>query len=270
MELLHKNISELNYKTIKSEVDNIDIRHMLNNESLDALINLLALDSRKNVKALSEKIEREKEKMKNEIDRVKEMYSFDRSFGDYRCIAGVDEVGRGPLAGPIVSCAVILDLDTIDDDIILWLNDSKKISEKKRVELAEIIKVKAHAYNIAECSNEEIDKEGIAYCNNKVFLDACNGLEVNPDLVLSDGYLIKNIEITNHSVIKGDTKSACIAAASIIAKVYRDNLMKEFGKEYPYYGFEDNVGYGTAKHIEGINKVGPSKIHRKTFLKNIL
>ena len=134
-----------------------------------------------------------------EISRVKEMYAFDKSFGNYQYIAGVDEVGRGPLAGPIVSCAVILDLNVIDDELILWLNDSKKISEKKREELAQIIKEKALAYHIAQASNEEIDSKGIAYCNNNVFLEACYGLKIKPDLVLSDGYLVKNITIENKS-----------------------------------------------------------------------
>ena len=198
------------------------------------------------------------------------MYSFDKDFGDYRYVAGVDEVGRGPLAGPIVACAVILDLNVIDDELILWLNDSKKLSEKKREELAKEIKEKALAYYISEKSNKEIDSEGIAYCNNSIFLEACTSMKIKPDLVLSDGYLVKGINIENKSVIKGDSKSASIAAASILAKVYRDNLMKEYSKEYPYYYFEENAGYGTSKHIEGLKEHGPSNIHRMSFLKNIL
>ncbi|SLK17309.1 Putative Ribonuclease HII [Clostridium chauvoei JF4335] len=198
------------------------------------------------------------------------MYSFDRSFGEYKYVAGVDEVGRGPLAGPIVAAAVILDLNALDEDIILELNDSKKISKKKREELSEVIKKKALAYSIKEASNKEIDDKGIAYCNNKVFLDACTSMYIKPDLVLSDGYLVKNIQIDNKSVIKGDTKSACIAAASIIAKVYRDNLMKEYSFKYPNYGFEENSGYGTEKHVEYLKKVGSCDIHRLSFLKNIL
>ena len=198
------------------------------------------------------------------------MYEFDKSFGDYNFVAGVDEVGRGPLAGPIVSCAVILDNKDLDNNIILGLNDSKKIPQKKREELAKIIKEKALAYYIAISSNEEIDNKGIAYSNNKVFLEACTSLKVKPDLVLSDGYLVKNLNIDNKHVIKGDTKSAAIAAASIVAKVYRDNLMNEYSNEYPGYYFEENSGYGTTKHIEGIKKLGPCKIHRMSFLKNIL
>lgn len=270
MELLNKDIDALSYKEIKSYVDNINIIEEKNNADLVYLIDKLALDKRKNVKALSDRITKEREKLKKECERVNRMYNFDKGFGNYTYVAGVDEVGRGPLAGPIVACAVILDLNVIEDELILWLNDSKKISEKKREKLAEEIKNKAIAYYISEKSNIEIDEKGIAYCNNDIFLEACTSMSIKPDLVLSDGYLIKGINIENKSVIKGDAKSASIAAASILAKVYRDNLMKEYSKEYPYYSFEENVGYGTTKHIEGIKEFGPCNIHRMSFLKNIL
>ncbi|MDO5518364.1 MAG: ribonuclease HII, partial [Clostridium sp.] len=164
----------------------------------------------------------------------------------------------------------MLDLDVCDDELILYLNDSKKVKEAKREELAEIIKEKALCYHIAVSSNEEIDEKGIGFSNNKVFLDSCNSLEIKPDLVLSDGYLVKNIQLENKSVIKGDTKSACIAAASIVAKVYRDNIMHEYAKKYPHYDFEHNVGYGTSKHIEGLKKYGKCEIHRESFLSNLL
>ena len=141
---------------------------------------------------------------------------------------------------------------------------------KKREELAQIIKEKALAYHIAQASNEEIDSKGIAYCNNNVFLEACYGLKIKPDLVLSDGYLVKNITIENKYVIKGDAKSATIAAASILAKVYRDNLMKEYSKKYPEYYFDENAGYGTVKHVEALKTIGPCEIHRKSFLTKIL
>lgn len=165
------------------------------------------------------------------------MYDFDKSFGNYNVIAGVDEVGRGPLAGPIVSCAVILDLNVLDDALILELNDSKKLSEKKREELSIVIKEKALAYKVAYRTSKEIDDKGIGVCNNEIFLEACNSLKIKPELVLSDGYAVKGLEIDNKAVIKGDTKSASIAAASIVAKVYRDNLMKEYAEKYPCYGF---------------------------------
>ena len=270
MELLNKDIENLNYKEIKSHIDNINLIEERNNKNLYFLIQKLTLDSRKNVKALGEKLLKGKEKIKKEFERVKKMYNFDKGFGNYSYVAGVDEVGRGPLAGPIVACAVILDLNVIDEELILYINDSKKLSEKKREELAEEIKNKALAYYIAERSNKEIDEKGIAYCNNEIFLEACYSMDIKPTLVLSDGYLVKGIDIENKSVIKGDSKSASIAAASILAKVYRDNLMKKYAKKYPEYYFDENAGYGTGKHIEGIKKAGPCEIHRMSFLKNIL
>jgi ribonuclease HII len=270
MDLLNIDIKKLSYKEVKSFVDNININEEKSNLEIYNLINMLLEDNRKNINVLGNKILKEKEKLEKEIIRVKHMYNFDRAFGNDKYVAGVDEVGRGPLAGPIVSCTVILDLNVLEDDLILYLNDSKKLSSKKREELSVIIKEKAIDYYIAESSNDEIDKKGIAYCNNKIFLEACTSMKVKPDLVLSDGYLVKGIKIPNKSVIKGDAKSASIAAASIVAKVYRDNLMKEYSKIYPYYDFENNAGYGTKKHIEGIAKKGICKIHRKSFLTNII
>lgn len=269
MELLELNIEDLSYKNIKGKIDLIEINKEYNKKEYEELSNKLLQDKRKNVKALGNKLLKEKKKLVDEINRVKAMYSFDRAFSK-GYVAGVDEVGRGPLAGPIVACAVVLDLDSLEEDLILGLNDSKKLSEKKREELAEIIKEKAISYYIASCSNEEIDRDGIAYCNNKVFLDSCTSLGVTPELVLSDGYLVKHLKIRNEFVIKGDTKSASIAAASIVAKVYRDKLMKEYGKEYPNYAFEENAGYGTGKHIEALKTYGPCKIHRKSFITRII
>lgn len=270
MELLQLDITSLSYKDVKLYIDNIDIFEERKNENIFKLIDKLSSDKRKNVKALAEKMKKEISKIEEEVKRIKKMYNFDKGFGNYKYVAGVDEVGRGPLAGPIVACAVILDLNAIDEDLILYLNDSKKLSEKKRDELEAIIKEKALAYYIAEKSNNDIDNLGIAYCNNQIFIEACTSMDIKPDLILSDGYLIKGINIENKSVIKGDAKSASIAAASILAKVYRDKLMKEYSKEYPYYSFEENVGYGTTKHIKGLKEKGPCKIHRMSFLKNIL
>ena len=263
-------ITSLKYKEIKDLVDKIDFSKKIHNEKVINLAEELLKDSRKNVNSLGNKIINSREKILKEIKRVKKMYEFDKAFKGYNLVAGVDEVGRGPLAGPIVACAVILDENVLEDEMILGLNDSKKVPAKKREELAKIIKEKAIAYYIAVSSNEEIDEKGIAYANNKVFLEACTSLKCKPDLVLSDGYLVKNLNIDNKYVIKGDTKSASIAAASIVAKVYRDNLMKEYGEKYPEYYFEENAGYGTSKHIEKIKKIGPCDIHRKSFLKNIL
>lgn len=265
---IKENLSSYSFKTISDLVKAIEIKRD-NKSEIKEIADLLKLDKRKNVSSLGIRIEKNLNNLIKEEERVKDMYLFDKSFGDYKYIAGVDEVGRGPLAGPIVSASVILDSSDLDD-IILYINDSKKLSEYKREELSEIIKEKALSYSIAMCDNKEIDEKGIGYCNNEVFIKACNGLNIKPDLVLSDGYLIKNFHGENKHVIKGDTKSACIACASIIAKVYRDNIMKEYHKKYPKYDFEKNVGYGTKTHVDALKENGPTEIHRMSFLKSIL
>lgn len=270
MKITSEDIKSLSFAKIKEEISKISIVEEYKNNNHKEIIQWLEADKRKNVLSLAEKLNKELQAYIKEIDRVRAMYAFDKSFGEYKHIAGVDEVGRGPLAGPIVACCVMLDLNVLDDELILYLNDSKKLKESKREELAEIIKEKAICYYIAECSNYEIDEIGIGVANNKVFLDSCNLLSVKPDLILSDGYLVKGIQIENKSVIKGDTKSACIAAASIVAKVYRDNLMKEYAKKYPHYDFENNAGYGTAKHMDAIKQFGKCEIHRNSFLKKLM
>ena len=270
MKIISEDIKSLSFAEVKEKVLKLSVIEEYKNNNFDSIIQWLESDKRKNVLSLASKLKKELDGYLKEVERVRKMYNFDKSFGDYKYVAGVDEVGRGPLAGPIVACCVMLNLDVIDDELILYLNDSKKLKESKREELAEIIKEKAVCYYIAECSNNEIDEIGIGVANNKVFLESCNSLKVKPDLVLSDGYLVKGIEIENKSVIKGDTKSACIAAASIVAKVYRDNLMKEYAKKYSHYDFENNAGYGTAKHINAIKDYGKCEIHRDSFLKNLL
>ncbi|EES50225.1 ribonuclease HII [Clostridium botulinum] len=267
---LNLDIDKLSYKIVKEKTSEISISDSYKSEELRVIINRLLDDKRKNVSSLGKTMQKHLDSYIKEINRVKSMYEFDKSFGEFKYVAGVDEVGRGPLAGPIVACSVILDLNVIDEELILYLNDSKKLNHIKREELAIIIKEKALAYSISLSSNKEIDERGIAYCNNNVFLDSCNNLSIKPELVLSDGYLVKNIDIANKFVIKGDTKSASIAAASILAKVYRDNLMKEYSIKYPHYDFENNMGYGTQKHIDGLKKYGKCEIHRNSFLNNIL
>ena len=244
---------------------------ILDDKELENIIYLLINDKRKNVSTLGKRILLKKEKRIVEIERVKKMYQFDRQFGEDKLIAGVDEVGRGPLAGPIVAASVILPLGfNKDDELLLGINDSKKLSHDKREKLYKIIIDNAIDYNISLIEKDEIDEKGIGYCNNEVLKRACEGLKTKPDIVISDGYPIKKSCLYNKYVIKGDEKSASIACASIIAKVYRDNLMLNLSKIYPQYGFDKNVGYGTKEHIEAIKKYGPSKIHRLSFLGNII
>lgn len=270
MLFLDKKIGELSYKYLSDYTKEIAIEEYHSNEEFLSFIEFLINDKRKNVSSLGSKFQKKVQNYHKEIERVQSMYNFDKAFGEYRYVAGVDEVGRGPLAGPIVSCAVVLDLNVLPQELLLEIKDSKLLSVEKRERLAEIIKEKAISYSIALCSHEEIDEIGIGVCNNKIFLEACAGLKVKPDFVLSDGYSVRGIKIKNEAIIKGDTKSASIACASIIAKVFRDNLMYEYSGKYPNYGFNENAGYGTPKHVEAIKIYGPCKIHRKSFLKNIL
>jgi ribonuclease HII len=269
--ILNENILTLTYKDLSMYIETIVEENFEEIDTINNIINILKSDSRKNVVSLGIKLENRVGKYTKEIKRVKNMYEFDQGFGHYRYIAGVDEVGRGPLAGPIVAAAVILNYDALkDDSIILGLNDSKKISPDKRESLFSIITEKAAYYKIALLDNNSIDDKGIGVCNHDVFLHCCNGLEVQPELVLSDGYPIRGYTGNNMAVIKGDTKSAAIAAASIIAKVYRDRIMKEYNDLYPQYGFDRNVGYGTQEHIEAIRKFGITPIHRKSFLRALI
>ncbi|WP_125153749.1 ribonuclease HII [Clostridium rectalis] len=263
---------KMTYAELKSKTDMIKKHY--NNENKNTLLDIahyLNKDKRKNVKGLSESIIKFLDKYEKEYKRVKTMYAFDKSFGEFKYIAGVDEVGRGPLAGPIVAAAVILDLDKLTDkDLIFGIKDSKKLSAKNRQELAEIIKKKAICYNLWAIDNKGIDSSGISWCNNEVLKNASLNLKIKPNFVISDGYAIRNIGIKNKFIIKGDAKSASIACASIIAKVYRDKLMEKYSKEYSYYDFQHNFGYGTSKHIDGLKKFGPCNIHRRSFLGNIL
>lgn len=242
----------------------------LNIDEYEDIIQILKCDDRKNVQQLAKKLFNIKEKQKQEIIRVKRMYDFDREINSPGYLAGVDEVGRGPLAGPIVAASVILDLKVLDNEMILEINDSKKLSGKKREELSEIIKEKSICFNIAILDNKEIDLKGVGVCNQQVLKQAVDGLKIHPDFVVSDGYPIKALTTENTFAIKGDSKSASIACASIVAKVYRDNLMKEYAEVYPQYHFESNVGYGSKVHLEALKQYGSTSIHRMSFLKNIL
>jgi ribonuclease HII len=180
-----------------------------------------------------------------------------------KLICGTDEVGRGPLAGPVVCAAVIMPLD----DVIEGVDDSKKLTAKKRLALSEQIKNKAIAYNICAVEAQVIDEINILQATRLCMKNAIEGLKIKPDFVISDGNMTLDIDIEQNSIIKGDANSYSIGAASIIAKVYRDELMVQYAKEYPYYGFEKNAGYGTAAHIKGIIEHGLCPIHRRSFTK---
>lgn len=184
----------------------------------------------------------------------------------YSCVCGVDEAGRGPLAGPVFAAAVVLPKDFIIEGV----NDSKKLTEKKREEFFGIIKEKSLDYSIASASETEIDEVNILNATFLAMKRAIENLKIKPDFALIDGNRLPKLGIDAKSVIKGDSLSESIAAASILAKVERDKYMLKMSKIYPEYFFEKHKGYGTKLHVEMLRKYGPSKIHRKSFLKKIL
>lgn len=190
---------------------------------------------------------------------------FERQLIESGCkyICGADEVGRGPLAGPVVCAAVIMPLD----DVIEGVDDSKLLSEKKREQLSGLILKKAIAYNISLVQPQIIDEINILEATKLCMKNAVEGLEVTPDYVLTDGNMTLDISLPQRSIVKGDRLSYTIGAASIIAKVYRDALMVEYGRQYPEYAFARNKGYGTKAHIEGIKRAGLCPVHRRSFTK---
>ncbi len=206
------------------------------------------------------------EKLEIERERIRLMRSFEDEYAHLGLIAGVDEVGRGPLCGPVVTAAVILPKDCE----ILYLNDSKKLSEKRRDLLFPEIMEKAVAVAIASCTPEEIDEMNILNATKKAMREAVLKLDPKPDCVFVDAVTIPDLPFRQVPIIKGDAKSLSIAAASVVAKVTRDRLMVELDKEYPGYGFASNKGYGTAEHIAALKELGPCKIHRRSFIKNFV
>ena len=203
-----------------------------------------------------------------EIERVKAMYEIENRLREkgYKFIAGVDEAGRGPLAGPVYAAAVILP----EGCIIKGINDSKKLSEKRREELFDEITEKAVAYCVCAVDEKRIDEINILNATFEAMNGAVKGLKTNPDYVIIDGNRINGMTVPHETVVKGDAKSISIAAASILAKVSRDRFISEMAEKYPEYGFEQHKGYGTKAHTEAILKYGPCEIHRRTFLKKLL
>ncbi len=201
-----------------------------------------------------------------ELERQEAMWEYERGLLEYEYIAGVDEAGRGPLAGPVYAAAVILKPVARIDGI----NDSKKLSEKKREELYDVIIENSIAYAVYSVDEKTIDEVNILNATHMAMNGAVNSLSVRPDFVLIDGNSIKNMTLPHETIVKGDAKSISIAAASILAKVSRDRYIIKMAEKYPEYGFEKHKGYGTKAHTEAILKYGPCEIHRKTFLKKLL
>ena len=236
-------------------------------KNLQELISAYKSDERSGVKKLVLTADKRFKAYENELQRMKEMFHYERLYPEKRAIAGIDEVGRGPLAGPVVTCAAILP----DNCDILYLNDSKQLSEKKREELYEVLSEKCRAFAFGVVDNNRIDEINILQATYEAMYKAVNSLSVKPQLLLVDAVHIPQLEMyEQESIIKGDAKSMSIAAASIIAKVTRDRLMKELDEKYPGYGFASNKGYGSAEHIEALKKFGPTEIHRKSFIGNFI
>lgn len=213
-----------------------------------------------------EKQRKAREKLDKELTRLKAMSVYEEKYQDYSYVCGIDEVGRGPLAGPVVAGAVILP----KDNPILYLNDSKKLSEKKREALYEEIMEHAVAVGIGMAGPERIDEINILQATYEAMRQAIKNLAVKPELLLNDAVTIPEVAIPQVPIIKGDAKSISIAAASIVAKVTRDRMMVKYDERFPGYGFASNKGYGTKVHIEALKELGPTEIHRKTFIKNFV
>lgn len=230
------------------------------------LLELYAEDERKGVRNLIGRYRKITEELQRERDRVEKLCEYEKRYAQYGSICGIDEVGRGPLAGPVVAGAVILPKDCR----ILYINDSKKLSGKKREELYTIIMERAIAVGVGYVSPARIDEINILQATYEAMRQAITKLSVRPELLLNDAVRIPGVDIPQIPIITGDAKSQSIAAASIVAKVTRDRLMVEYDKIMPEYGFASNKGYGASVHIEALKKYGPSPIHRRTFITHFI
>lgn len=223
-------------------------------------------DVRAGVVKLVDTAKKRLKKYEDEIERTNQLKKYEREYEAYSYICGIDEVGRGPLAGPVVACAVILPKDCD----ILYINDSKKLSAAKREELYDVIMEKAVSVGIGMVGPEMIDEINILQATYEAMRQAISKLEPQPDLLLNDAVTIPEVDIKQVPIIKGDAKSISIGAASIIAKVTRDRMMEEYDNIFPGYGFASNKGYGSADHIKALKEIGPTPIHRRTFIKNFV
>ena len=205
-------------------------------------------------------------KLEKERARIETMKVYEKEYESHGWVCGIDEVGRGPLCGPVVASAVILPKDCQ----ILYLNDSKKLSEKKREELYDVIMEQAVAVGVGMATPQRIDEINILQATYEAMRQAIAGLKVRPAVLLNDAVTIPEVEIPQIPIIKGDAKSVSIAAASIIAKVTRDRMMVEYDRLYPGYDLVSNKGYGTKVHMDALKTIGPCEIHRRTFIKNIV
>lgn len=235
-------------------------------DTLPGLIEEYKEDSRAGVIKLVEGARKRIADFEEEVKRTYSMKEYERKYESCRYICGIDEVGRGPLAGPVVAAAVVLPKD-VD---IYYLNDSKQLSAKKREALYEEIMEKAVCVGIGFADEKCIDEINILQADFVAMRQAISKLSVTPDILLNDAVIIPEVEIPQESIIKGDAKSVSIAAASIVAKVTRDRFMEQMDMVYPGYDFASNKGYGSARHIAALKEIGPCEIHRRTFIGNFM
>ena len=245
---------------IKAELELIPVTE------LQGFIAMYEQDERGGVQKIVETARKRLDKYAAELERTENLKKYEKQYDNYLYIAGIDEVGRGPLAGPVVAGAVILPKDCD----ILYINDSKKLSAAKREELYDEIMEKAVAVGLGFVGPERIDEINILQATYEAMRQAVAKLETQPDLLLNDAVTIPGLTMKQVPIIKGDAKSISIGAASIIAKVTRDSLMEEYDHMFPEYGFASNKGYGSAEHIAAIKKYGPTPIHRQSFIKNFM
>lgn len=254
-EIIQKKISEIKLEFMQAAASDIPAL-------LDKYIN----DERSGTKTICEQYKGRLSALQKELSRMEYMKQYEKKYQDYTYICGIDEVGRGPFAGPVMACAVILPKDCD----ILYINDSKQLSEKKREELYDEIISSAISYGIGSVPPQRIDEINILQATYEAMRQAILNLSVVPDILLNDAVTIPHVPIKQVPIIKGDAKSISIAAASIVAKVTRDRIMMAYDKIFPGYDFVNNKGYGSAKHIEAIREMGLTPIHRASFVKNFI
>jgi ribonuclease HII len=246
-----------------------EIKEQFKQAERDALPGLIALyegDSRSGVIRLVEQARKKLDAFQAEVERTYAMRAYERKYENCRYICGIDEVGRGPLAGPVVAAAVVLPKDVE----IYYLNDSKQLSAKKREQLYDEIMEKAVAVGVGFADEKCIDEINILQADYVAMRLALQQLSVTPDVLLNDAVRIPEVDILQEPIIKGDAKSVSIAAASIVAKVTRDRFMVEMDAVYPGYDFASNKGYGSAKHLAALKELGPCEIHRRSFIGNLI
>ena len=236
----------------------------LDPDQIEDNIERFRTDERKGVQKLLESERKRLARYREEMNRIDALCHFEKKYESRGLICGIDEVGRGPLAGPVVAGAVILPKGSR----ILYINDSKKLSAKKREELYEVISKEAVSFAFGMAGPERIDEINILQATYEAMRQAISGLSVCPDLLLNDAVTIPQVNIDQIAIVHGDARSISIGAASIMAKVFRDRMMVEYDSIYPGYGFASNKGYGSKEHLEALERLGPCPIHRRSFIKN--